>query len=339
METISQKEFQKLFHMVREQHLGETTLFVHDGVLGSHKSSEVKIRVISDNANVALFMRNMLPVIPLDPVEKYQPKLVVYIAPHFKHSNFEGCFTIFHPSEKALVICGTHSLSALRSILLKYAGSQSESKPLLLRSDSVINQNGELSLIISSHPDLFLAKKLKNSESNANTHLKLFGAHHHFWNQKGIVRVWNGVDLPYEDPVSLKKGDLVEMLPDKSNRTITPLNSDAPNIANHPTSIIFLVEDSQGVSPTIAKLSPIQAVRYFLSEYERNPSFNSSGEPAMQLANSLQQMIEANNVTAYFLNASGQSDSKLNFIIGSTLDGTIQTAQLSKEIEDKLCSS
>lgn len=42
-------------------------LFVEDGAVGSDRRSEIRVRVISDSANYALFFRNMLVRVCLSP--------------------------------------------------------------------------------------------------------------------------------------------------------------------------------------------------------------------------------------------------------------------------------
>jgi len=265
-------------------------------------------------------------------VEKQDYDVLVYLAPEFRSSkvqeigikgdsftlyntqkikiltedheldevvNVEFSFPFVEKTTQLVVIAGTDSTNVLRQSLAAAAAKNYLSNPksgvVPLNADSTINANGETTLFFSPN-NLFLKKsRAKN----------LFAAHNQLWGPSGLIPLWRGVTLPYVDTATLKRGDLVEKLPNGEERSTVSLNSQ--NVAKSPKHVVFLVEDA-GNLPTLSKLSSQQAAQFLLAGYNGNSfdpfygkSLLASADPKF-VVDSFKGLIERNNVPVFVVN-------------------------------------
>lgn len=75
--TMDLDSFEDLNESVTRGMLDRKRLFVEDGAVGSYRTSEIKVRVISDRPEAALFFRNMLVPVPLRSAEFFPRNIVV----------------------------------------------------------------------------------------------------------------------------------------------------------------------------------------------------------------------------------------------------------------------
>jgi len=228
--------------------------------------------------------------------EKPQVTSIPYIAEWINKNNPD----IPHVLKKVqeLTVAGSNSLTILRQSLAKLAANEIAKIPevIPLNCDSVINKTSETTIVFSSN-NLFLIKlKPKN----------LFGAHNHFWSQNILVPFWKGVTFPFEDQTLVKKGDLVEILPNGEKTSTISLNS--ANEAPSPKRIVFLVEDDQNGFPPVCELSHKQAVQFFTGGFNGktfDPFFGQelvASIDAKSIVDTFVKLTEANKVSVYLMN-------------------------------------
>lgn len=70
-------QFEELDAAVKDDLYDRKRMFVHDGVLGSERSSQTRVRVVTDSPDVALFVANMLHSTPLYNAETFPRNIVV----------------------------------------------------------------------------------------------------------------------------------------------------------------------------------------------------------------------------------------------------------------------
>src|SRR4051794_10596470 len=130
---------------------------------------------------------------------------------------------------------------------------------------------------------------------SADPHRLLIGDDEHVWSDSGIFNIEGGcyakaIDLTYESEPDIFEAlhfgavlenvvlDAEERVVNFSDARITqntrgayPIeyipNAAVPCVGGHPTNVIFLTCDAFGVLPPVARLSPEQAMYYFLSGY------------------------------------------------------------------------
>jgi len=221
---------------------------------------------------------------------------------------------------------------------------------------------------------------------SADPNRSLIGDDEHGWDDNGIFNLEGGcyaktIDLdPEKEPdiyKAIKENALMEnvyldsnFVPDYFNKEITengrvsyPLehidNRDITSQGQHPNYIIFLTCDAYGVLPPVSKLSPEQAMYYFLSGYtakvagtergikEPQATFSACfGAAFMPLhptkyAELLEQKIKKHDVKTYLVNTGWSGEpygigKRMDLpitrkCISAILDGSIEKSKL---IED-----
>jgi phosphoenolpyruvate carboxykinase (ATP) len=183
---------------------------------------------------------------------------------------------------------------------------------------------------------------------SADPNRRLIGDDEHGWSESGIFNFEGGcyakcinLSQKHEPQIweAIRFGSVLENVildkvtrsPDydsdfmtENTRAAYPIdyipNAVIPGIGGHPSTIIFLTADAFGVMPPVAKLTPEQAIYYFLSGYtsklagtERGitvpqATFSTGfGEPflpryPMVYANLLNEKIKRHNVQVYLVN-------------------------------------
>jgi len=105
-------------------------IFVEDAALGAHRLAETKVRAITNNANVNLYLRHALSRSPIGDIRQFGEDLVAYIAPNFSIESAGGLgisgksFAVINLDRKTLVMGGTNQSGALRTALTAFAANR-----------------------------------------------------------------------------------------------------------------------------------------------------------------------------------------------------------------------
>jgi hypothetical protein len=97
--TMDLDSFEDLNESVTARLQERKRLFIEDGAVGSYRTTEIKVRVISDRPEAALFFRNMLVPVPLRSAEFF-PRNILVIDGSMHGTGFDGTET---PSEAPLI--------------------------------------------------------------------------------------------------------------------------------------------------------------------------------------------------------------------------------------------
>jgi len=290
---------EKVWHSLKNNSVEQLTgkkLYVMDAFCGANENTRIKIRVITEIAWMAHFVKNMFIRPSNEELVGFEPDFVMLHACKAVNTRWEeqklnsDVYIAFNLKEQMAVIGGTwyggeikKGFFTIMNYLLPLRGIAS------MHCSANMGKNGDTAIFfglsgtgkttLSTEPDRFL-----------------IGDDEHGWDEEGIFNLEGGC---YAKCVSLKK----ELEPDiynairrnallenvvydtktgevnffdttktENTRVSYPIDH-IPNIVRpvsrgpHPKRVIFLTADAFGVFPPVAKLSLDQAKYYFLSGY------------------------------------------------------------------------
>lgn len=271
-------------------------LYCIDGFAGWDPENQIKCRVICARPYHALFMRNML----IRPNEKQRnnfgdPDFVIYNAGGFPANRLTTGMTSktsvdLSLEKREVVLLGTEYAGEMKKAIFTYINYEMPRRGILSMhcSATADRETGRSSV-------LFGLSGTGKTTLSADPKRWLIGDDEHCWSDNGIYNIEGGcyakaVYLTRESEPeifdALRYGavlenvvfDIADHHVDFTNTSITqntrgayPIefmsNARVPCIADHPTHVIFLTCDAFGVIPPVSRLTPEQAMYYFISGY------------------------------------------------------------------------
>ncbi len=270
-------------------------LFVQDLYGGADPEHRVRVRVITENAWHALFIRDLLIRPNQDELAGFVPDLTIIDLPGVRAGKERhgartetmiGCdFT-----RGIVLIAGTAYAGEMKKAVFTYLNFVLPPKGVMpMHCSANVGPGGESAIF-------FGLSGTGKTTLSADSSRTLIGDDEHGWGRHGIFNFEGGcyaktIHLSREaepeiyaatqrfgtvlenvvvDPetgsIDFNDGSLTE-----NTRAAYPLdfidNASATGRAGHPRNIIFLTADAFGVMPPIAKLTPAQAMYHFLSGY------------------------------------------------------------------------
>jgi phosphoenolpyruvate carboxykinase (ATP) len=274
---------------------GRPHLYVFDGFAGWDPDCRIKIRVVCESAYHALFMHNML-------IRPSQAELENFGKPDYTIYN-AGRETA-DPSVKGIssdtAVCLDFEQGEIVILGTGYAGEMK--KGVFTVMNYLMPKQGVLSMHCSANEGpagdtslFFGLSGTGKTTLSADPQRRLIGDDEHCWNSKGVFNIEGGcyakaINLSAEkEPEiygALRFGSLVEnVIVDPETRAIdfddtsitdnTRISYPIEFIDNvkksctggHPKNIVLLTCDAFGVLPPVSKLTPEQAMFYFISGY------------------------------------------------------------------------
>ncbi len=330
------------------RYLENQKIFVQDVFAGSHPSHQRKIRIISEFAWSALLARDLLR--PSSEKFKELPDFTVIHTPLFlANPEIDGTnsstFILIDFKKKIILIGNTEYGGEIKKAVFTVLNR-------LLPGESVLPMHCSANISMEGETALFFGLSGTGKTTlSSDPDRYLIGDDEHGWAEDGIFNFENGC---YAKTINLNKdlepiiwkasqefGAILENVKinketrkiDFSDGSITentraayPLESIAQRASNtissHPQHIFFLSADAFGVLPPISRLTPEQAVYFFLSGYtaklagterglgvEPQATFSACfGAPFMPLppvvyANMLKEKIEKYGVKVWLVNS------------------------------------
>ncbi len=292
---LSPEKFAGLLHRM-QAYFQDRDVFVMDCYAGADENYRLPIRVITEYAWHALFVRNMF-VMPrsLDELKRHVPEFTIIAAPSFNAvPSMDGTLTSTFISlsfEKKLGLIGgsgyageiKKSIFTVMNYLMPLEGIMS------MHCSANVGKAGDVALF-------FGLSGTGKTTLSADPHRGLIGDDQHGWSDEGVFNYENGcyakvINLsPTAEPeihaCTRKFGTVLEnVIYDQTTRHIDlddptrtentrasyPLsfidNAVPEAKAGHPQNIIMLTCDASGVMPPISKLTPEQALYHFISGY------------------------------------------------------------------------
>lgn len=291
---ISQEKYTQLFNKVTA-YFQRKEIYIQDLIAGADPRYSLPIRVVTEKAWTALFSRNLLLRPTPEQLEDFQPGFTVLHAPDFlANSDMDGVasptFIIVNYDTHMVLIGGT-----------AYAGEVKKS--IFTVMNYILPRQGVLSMHCSANvgknEDTALFFGLSGTGKttlSSDPDRRLIGDDEHGWSDTGIFNIEGGcyaktIKLnPALEPIiwsaTHRFGSVLENVcynPDtravdfnddrktENTRGAYPIdyvpNHVAEGFAGHPDNVFFLTADAFGVMPPLARLTPEQAMYYFLSGY------------------------------------------------------------------------
>jgi len=270
-------------------------LFVQDLYCGADPSTRLSVRYVLPNAWHASFVRNMFIRPAVEHLATFAPNFTVYHAPEYqadpaKHGTRTGTFIVLNIAERTILIGGTRYAGELKKAMFTVMN-------YLLPKQGVLSMHCSANIGPAGDTALFFGLSGTGKTTlSADPTRGLIGDDEHGWSPEGTFNFEGGcyakvINLSPENEPDIYQttqmfGTVLENVVlnepsrsvDFSNQSVTentrasyPLHYIKNHVPSgrggHPTNVVFLTADAFGVLPPIAKLTPEQAMYYFLSGY------------------------------------------------------------------------
>jgi phosphoenolpyruvate carboxykinase (ATP) len=292
---FAEENYQKLLTDVREYLDQRDELFVEDLYCGADPAYRLSVRYVSPNAWHMAFVRNMFIRPDLPELATFDPNFTVLHAPEFqadpaRHGTRTGTFIILNIAERTILIGGTRYAGELKKAMFTVMN-------YLLPKQGVLSMHCSANIGAEGDTALFFGLSGTGKTTlSADPERSLIGDDEHGWSKDGVFNFEGGcyakvIHLSPESEPDIYRttqmfGTILENVvldaatkevkfDDQSitenTRASYPLdyipNSVPDGRGGHPRNVVFLTADAFGVLPPIAKLTPDQAMYYFLSGY------------------------------------------------------------------------
>lgn len=294
-QPMSAEKYNLLLDDVRAYLNRAPELFVEDLYCGAEASYRLSVRYVSPNAWHMAFVRNMFIRPELSDLPTFDPNFTVLHAPEFeadpkRHGTKSSTFIVLNLAERTILIGGTRYAGELKKSMFTVMNYLLPKQGVLsMHCSANVGEAGDTALFFG------LSGTGKTTLSTAATR-RLIGDDEHGWSENGIFNFEGGcyakvINLSPEsepdiykttqmfgtvlenvvlDPAT-KKVRFADQSLTENTRASYPLDYIENHVeggrAGHPRNVIFLTADAFGVLPPIAKLTPDQAMYYFLSGY------------------------------------------------------------------------
>ncbi len=293
-QSISPDHFNHLLQKMRA-YLQGRDVFVQDMLAGAHPAHQLPIRVITEKAWASLFAYNLFRRLPVESLRQHVPGFTVIHAPDFQAIPAEdgtrtGTFVIIDFEQKLILIGGTSYAGEIKKSIFTIMNC-------LLPQKHVLSMHCSANVGVQGDTALFFGLSGTGKTTlSSDPDRRLIGDDEHGWSDAGIFNIEGGCyaktirlrpqlePLIWEatrrfgtvlenvvmDPVT-RQMDFDDESLTENTRAAYQLES-IPNFvpegyAGHPENVFFLTADAFGVMPPIARLTPEQAMYYFLSGY------------------------------------------------------------------------
>ncbi len=291
--ATSKEVFKELFKKVKVQ-LSNKDIYIQDAYCGAAPESRKNIRVVTELAWQAHFVKNMFIRPKQEELESFAPDFTIYNAcklnndDYEKHGLHSDVFVVFNIEENIAIIGGTWYGGEMKKgvfSMMNYWLPLEEK--LSMHCSANIGVDGDTALF-------FGLSGTGKTTLSTDPKRRLIGDDEHGWDDKGVFNFEGGcyakcIGLdPQSEPEiysAIKRDALLENVvidddgivnyADNSKTENTRVSYPITHIANHkrslkaphPKKIIFLSADAFGVLPPVSRLSKKQAMYYFMSGY------------------------------------------------------------------------
>jgi phosphoenolpyruvate carboxykinase (ATP) len=289
------EKFDALLADVQEYLNDRDELFVQDLYAGADPAHRLNVRYVTPNAWHAHFVRNMFIRPEHDALAGFAPNFSVIHAPEFQadpetHGTRTGAFIILNLAKRTILIGGTRYAGELKKSIFTVMNYLMPKEGVLsMHCSANVGKDGDTALF-------FGLSGTGKTTLSADPQRGLIGDDEHGWSDDGIFNFEGGcyakaINLSAESEPDIhattqmfgtvlenveldprtKKVDFSSQKITENTRASYPIHYIRNHVPSgrggHPKNIIFLTADAFGVLPPIAKLSPEQAMYYFLSGY------------------------------------------------------------------------
>jgi phosphoenolpyruvate carboxykinase (ATP) len=275
-------------------HLDAGDVYVVDAFAGADSAHRVAVRVVTDRPYHALFAKTMFIEPTAEELEDFEPDALVLHAPGVEADPDEdgtrtGTFVVLHPTHKEVLIGGTFYGGEIKKSIFTLMNDRLPLDGVFpMHCSANVDDHGRVAIF-------FGLSGTGKTTLSADPERSLIGDDEHGWGDGGIFNIEGGcyakvIRLSAEAEPEIFRttrsfGTILENvvvdehgvldLDDDSKTENTRAAYKLEQIANalpakqagHPSAVIMLTADAFGILPPIARLTPDQAMFYFLSGY------------------------------------------------------------------------
>lgn len=299
---MSPEEFERVREKVTD-YLQKKTLYVVDTFGGADPEHRIAVRFIVERPYHALFIRQLLIRPTTEELQSFAPAWTVLDAGKLSMDPavdpVKGDAVIaLNLAARQVVIAGTEyagemkkSVFTIMNYLLPLEGS------LSMHCSANLGAEGDVALF-------FGLSGTGKTTLSADAARSLIGDDEHGWTEEGVFNIEGGcyakcinLSAAGEPEIyhAIRPGAVLENViltedgtPDYDDASLTentraayPIehiaNAALPSVGGHPRNIVFLTADALGVLPPIARLTPEQAMFYFLNGYTAKVAGTEAG--------------------------------------------------------------
>lgn len=291
---MSETHFERLLTRMTT-YFQQRDVFVMDAVVANHPRYRLPIRVVTEHAWHSLFARHLFLRLSPSEIPAHHPRFTVLHAPGLRaNPETDGTrsetFIVLHFGRRLVLIGGTLYAGEIKKSIftvLNYHLPQHGVLPMHCSAN--VGERGDVALF-------FGLSGTGKTTLSSDPERRLIGDDEHGWGDDGIFNfeggcyaktirlrpeheplIWQAIhqfgvvlENVVVDPVT-RDVDFDDDRYTENTRGAYPISA-IPNYvpdgrAGHPRHIFFLTADAFGVMPPIARLTPEQAMYYFLSGY------------------------------------------------------------------------
>jgi len=297
-QPFAPEAFQALYQRV-VAYLSERDLYVQDLYAGADRRYRLGVRVVTESPWHALFARNMF-LLPRrfpedDEAERFQPGFTVVHAPHFqaepeRDGTRSEVFVGISFARRLILIVGTKYAGEIKKSVFTVMNYLMPKRGVFpMHASANVGKEGDVALF-------FGLSGTGKTTLSTDPDRPLIGDDEHGWSEEGVFNFEGGCYAkvirlsPEQEPLIYRASNQFEAILEnvvvnpesrrvewdddsktENTRSSYPIahleNVVESGMAGHPRAIFFLSADAYGVLPPIARLSPEQAMYYFLSGY------------------------------------------------------------------------
>jgi phosphoenolpyruvate carboxykinase (ATP) len=293
-QAISPANANRLHEKMRA-YLQGRDVFVQDMQAGTHQNYAIAIRVITENAWQSLFARDLFIRLPIEKLIQHIPQFTVLACPNFmaipeEDGTKSPTFIILDFDKQLILIGGTSYAGEIKKSIFTVMNYLMPLRGVLsMHCSANVGNQGETALF-------FGLSGTGKTTLSSDPERKLIGDDEHGWAEDVVFNFEGGcyaktIKLrPNLEPLiweaTRRFGTVLENVVYDHDTRIVDFDDDSltentrgaypiefvPNhvpegYAGHPENIFFLTADAFGVLPPISRLTPEQAMYYFLSGY------------------------------------------------------------------------
>src|ERR671918_1603246 len=291
---ISEKNFEKIFRMMKK-HIEDKELFIFDGFVGADPENRLPIRIINNRAWHSLFARQLFIRPQPEELGIHTPEFTLLSCDDFAAKPEEmgtrtETFIILNFKRKLVLIGATSYAGEIKKAMFSIMNFILPKKGVFpMHCSANVGKAGDTALFFG------LSGTGKTTPS-ADPDRWLIGDDEHGWSEEGVFNFEGGcyakvINLSEEGEPDIyrttqmfgtvlenvvlephtRRVDFVNQSITENTRASYPLhyirNIVPTGRGDPPRNVVFLTADAFGVLPPIARLTPEQAMYYFLSGY------------------------------------------------------------------------
>ncbi|MEQ9337133.1 MAG: phosphoenolpyruvate carboxykinase (ATP), partial [Miltoncostaeaceae bacterium] len=294
-QPISEAHTDGLRNKLRDHLSAQSDLYVIDAYAGADPATRIAVRVVSESAWHSLFAQTMFIRPDDSELAGMRPEAVILHAPSCTadpeaDGTRKGNFVVLHPTNQEILIGGTYYAGEIKKSIFTLMNDLLPNKGILsMHCSANVGADGNVAVF-------FGLSGTGKTTLSTDSERPLIGDDEHGWSDEGVFNIEGGCYAkvirlsPTAEPEiytttrtfgtvlenvamddATRQLDLDDDGLTENTRAAYPLTS-IPNAipekrAGHPTAMVMLTADAFGVLPPVAKLTPEEAMTWFLAGY------------------------------------------------------------------------